>query len=85
MFRTALFLFNLSKHVINCMFTNTMYITSQRNEIMYSILAMEEYLLRRALLATIYIEYHGTLISMNILQTLWLAITFGPKMFFGVS
>ena len=77
----ALILFTLSKHVINCMFTNTMYITSQRNEIMYSVLAIEEYLIRRVLLAAIYITYQGTLISMNILQTLWLAITFGPKMF----
>ena len=57
MFRMALILFTLSKHVINCMFTTAMYITSQRNEIMYSILAMEEYLLRRALLATIYIRW----------------------------
>ena len=81
----ALILLTLSKHVINCMFTNAMYITSQRNEIMYSVLAIEEYLIRRVLLAAIYITYQGTLISMNILQTLWLAITFGPKMFFGVS
>ena len=48
---------------------------------MYTILVLEEYLLRRALLAMIYIAYHGSLISMNILQTLWLALTFGTKMF----
>ena len=63
------------------MFTNMMYITSQRNEIMYTVLALEEYLLCWALLAMIYIAYHGSLISMNILQTLWLAFTFGPKMY----
>jgi hypothetical protein len=47
---------------------------------MYTVLALEEYVLRRALLALIYIAYHGSLTSMNILQTLWLAFTFGPKL-----
>ena len=48
---------------------------------MYTVLALEEYVLRRALLALIYIAYHGSLTSMNILQTLWLALAFGPKMY----
>ncbi len=77
----ALTAFTLGKHVIDCMSTIILYITSQRNKIMYTVLALEEYVLFQALLALIYIAYHGSLTSMNILQTLWLAFTFGLKMY----
>ena len=84
LFRIALILFTLGKHVINCMFTNILYITSQKNGIMYTLLALEEYVLCQALLALIYIAYHGSLTSMNILQTFWLAFTFGPNLYWSL-